>query len=268
MSAGIQGVRPDLQQLGRYREVCGYSPSSDLPITYPHVMATPLHTALVMHARFPYPVLGIVHVRQVITVSSAMPQDERYSIHCRIEHEREARRGLEFDLVTEMRRGGDLVWEGITTVLVRTRKPPPGLPRPAKSPDAALAGAPHAVEIVVSADMGRRYAHVTRDYNPIHLHPLTSRPFGFRAPIVHGMWSLARVCAELESALPPLPLRLEAEFRSPLALPAIAMLRHTAEPPGGRRFVLEPGSGRAYLRGSVTAHPGINDRPNPDHRQS
>ena len=36
------------------------------------------------------------------------------------------------------------------------------------------------------AGAGRRYARVSGDYNPIHLWALTARPFGFRAPILHG----------------------------------------------------------------------------------
>src|SRR6266487_1403229 len=42
------------------------------------------------------------------------------------------------------------------------------------------------------ADLGRRYAAVSGDRNPIHLYRLTAWLFGFRRPIAHGMWAAAR----------------------------------------------------------------------------
>ncbi len=51
-------------------------------------------------------------------------------------------------------------------------------------------------------DLGRRYGSVSGDLNPIHVHPLTARLFGFPTAIAHGMWTKARCLAALESRLP------------------------------------------------------------------
>ena len=51
-------------------------------------------------------------------------------------------------------------------------------------------------------DLGRRYAAVSGDHNPIHLYPLTAKAFGFPRQIAHGMWSKARCLAALEGRLP------------------------------------------------------------------
>ena len=47
-------------------------------------------------------------------------------------------------------------------------------------------------------DLGRRYAAVSGDHNPIHLYPLTAKAFGFPRQIAHGMWSKARCVAALD----------------------------------------------------------------------
>ena len=46
-------------------------------------------------------------------------------------------------------------------------------------------------------DLGRRFAKVAGDRNPIHMYWWTARLFGFRRPIIHGMWTLARCMAAL-----------------------------------------------------------------------
>jgi hypothetical protein len=57
---------------------------------------------------------------------------------------------------------------------------------------------------------------VSGDRNPIHLHPLGARLFGFPRAIAHGMWTVARCLAEYGT--PPAAL-VRAEFRAPVPLP-------------------------------------------------
>ena len=63
------------------------------------------------------------------------------------------------------------------------------------------------------------YAGVSGDLNPIHVHPLSARLFGFPSAIAHGMWTKARCLAALGSELPP-AYTVEVAFRKPIRLPA------------------------------------------------
>jgi hypothetical protein len=51
----------------------------------------------------------------------------------------------------------------------------------------------------VPGDIGRRYARVSGDSNPIHLHPLTAKALGQPGAIAHAMWTKARCLAALEA---------------------------------------------------------------------
>ena len=55
--------------------------------------------------------------------------------------------------------------------------------------------------------------------NPIHVHPLTARLFGFPSAIAHGMWTKARCLAALASRLPD-AFTVDVAFRKPILLPA------------------------------------------------
>jgi acyl dehydratase len=66
--------------------------------------------------------------------------------------------------------------------------------------------------------MGRAYARISGDWNPIHLWTWSARLMGMKRPIIHGMHTLARACAELEQACGRRILALEGRFRAPAPL--------------------------------------------------
>jgi acyl dehydratase len=70
----------------------------------------------------------------------------------------------------------------------------------------------------LGGDLGRRYAAVSGDRNPIHMHSLAAKPLGFPAAIAHGMWTKARCLAVLESRLSD-TFAVEVRFRRPILLP-------------------------------------------------
>ncbi|HET9675899.1 MAG TPA: MaoC/PaaZ C-terminal domain-containing protein, partial [Solirubrobacterales bacterium] len=85
--------------------------------------------------------------------------------------------------------------------------------------DSLDADAPAGAEWKLPGDLGRRYAGVSGDRNPIHMHSLTAKPLGFPGAIAHGMWTKARALAQLESKLPD-SFEAEVRFRKPVLLPA------------------------------------------------
>src|SRR5437588_12412131 len=58
----LREVRTDRDALAAYAKVCGFPLRDTLPATYPHVLAFPLHLALMTDARFPFPAIGLVHL--------------------------------------------------------------------------------------------------------------------------------------------------------------------------------------------------------------
>lgn len=87
----------------------------------------------------------------------------------------------------------------------------------------------------LAGDLGRRYAAVSGDRNPIHMHALTARPLGFPRAIAHGMWTKARCLAALSkgpfAATTTGPFSIEVRFRRPILLPATVAFA-SAQAPG------------------------------------
>jgi hypothetical protein len=204
-------VRVDPVHLARYARVCGYGLRDALPPTYPHVLAFPLHQALMADGRFPFAPAGIVHIANRVVQHRRLRLTEPLALRVTASGPEPHRRGRTFTLHTEARVGGELVWEGVSTLLKRG----PGSADAPREP--AFADPPVTAQWRLPGDLGRRYAAVSGDRNPIHLHPLTAKAFGFPRAIAHGMWTKARCLAALRL---PDALTADVRFKQPVLLPS------------------------------------------------
>jgi hypothetical protein len=241
----------DRDYLASYADVCGFRHSDVLPATYPHVLAFPLAVSIMVGPSFPFALPGLVHVANRITQKRALGADERLSLRVWAADLREHRRGRQFDMLTEASVDGEIVWTEASTYLHRSS------PHPNPPPQAGDGGSPRARERPpataiwrIPANVGRRYAAVSGDVNPIHLNPLVAKLFGFRRAIAHGMWLKARCMTAFQGRLPD-ALTSDVEFKSPLLLPSTVGFASHAQEGGWTFSVAEVRSGRPHLSGSI-----------------
>ncbi len=214
----LTGVRADPQTVAAYNRVCGFTLRDYLPPTYPHVLAFPLHMAVMADGRFPFGAVGLVHVENRIEQKRRIGLDEELAITVRPTKLEPHPRGRTFTLVSEARVGEEIVWEGVSTMLRRGGGEPGSAPS-AKVSKEDVTELEATAEWKLGGDLGRRYAAVSGDRNPIHMHSLAAKPLGFPGAIAHGMWTKARCLAALESHLPE-AFAVEVRFRKPILLPA------------------------------------------------
>ncbi|MFI1589223.1 MaoC/PaaZ C-terminal domain-containing protein [Streptomyces halstedii] len=277
--------------LAAYRTLCGFTDPETLPLTYPHVLGFPLAMRLMTERSFPLPVLGLVHTWIEITAHRPPRPEDRLELTVYATELTPHRRGTEVTMVTEARCAGETVWESRSGYLSRhgasgatggtaarsrgaiVRAGAPAVAAEAAPPDAPTAGAglPAVAEWRLPGDLGRRYGAVSGDRNPIHLHPLTARLFGFPRHLAHGMWTVARCLAEAETGAGPgtgtgtrpgtgtgagtgtetgaknrARIRsVRAEFKAPVLLPATVTYAAA-----GDAFLLRGGD-RVHLTGTV-----------------
>jgi acyl dehydratase len=243
---GEQGI--DRDHLAAYQRVCGFPVSDVLPPTYLHVLAFPLSVALMTERAFPFPMVGMVHVANAITLARAVRADEAVSFTVRADDLRPHPAGRQFDVVAEATVDGAVVWTSRSTYLRRGKAPEKKAER--KPAPAAPAGA--VAQVRVPDDTGRRYAAVSGDRNPIHLYGLTAKAFGFPSAIAHGMWLKARTLATLQGRLPD-AYTAEVAFKLPVLLPATIAMAAAPTPTGWALDVRAAKSGKPHLAGTVTA---------------
>jgi acyl dehydratase len=235
----LEDVAVDRDRLARYAKVCGFRLGNELPATYPHILAFPLHLALMTDGDMPFPAVGLVHIANRITQHRPIGSGEKLDLTVRATPLEDHPKGRRFTIVSEARVGDELVWEDFSTNLRRGK----GSGEHERRDEPELQ---QAAVWTVPGDTGRRYAEVSGDRNPIHMHDLSAKLFGFPRAIAHGMWTKARCLAALEGRLPD-SFTVDVRFAKPILLPAKVSLWTDED----LRFAVR-GSERVHLTGAIT----------------
>ena len=247
----LRDVAMEPGRLAEYARVCGFRLRDEVPTTYPHILAFPLQIELMVAPAFPFPLLGLVHVRNAIVQHRPITVSDRLTFRVASRDLRPHPKGRQFDLTTEATVDGEPVWSSASTYLSRgssngddaTTDRRPDLDAPSDGPPEA--------EWHVPADTGRRYGAVSGDRNPIHLNPLTAKAFGFPRQIAHGMWTKARCLAAFEGRLPD-AFEVDAAFKRPVVLPADVAFRSRRVGDGWSFSLRDDRSGEPHLAGAIS----------------
>ncbi|MBW3628741.1 MAG: hypothetical protein KY464_05510 [Gemmatimonadetes bacterium] len=251
----------DVREVERYRSVTGGPRAREgevIPPVYSSTWETALALELFADGALPLPTRGLVHLASELVVLRPIRLRDR--VRCRLELQRTEPHPAGTRVVLESRHwnaAGQLCQQNALTFLIR-------LPRDSDSQRGTesrptLAGEPvdwrTVAEWTLPGDLGRRYARVSGDYNPIHLWGWSSRLLGFDRPIAHGFCTEAMVAStlgdELWSSDPSALRRLHIRFRSPLLLPATAHLQISTAPGDdyGRFQLIDRPGGATYAEG-------------------
>jgi acyl dehydratase len=243
----LNDVSIDRDRLAAYARVCGFALRDSLPATYPHLLAFPLQLALMTDPSFPFPAIGLVHIYNEIKQHRAVRVQDALSLRVWATPIEPHPRGRQFSLCSEARVGDELVWEEVSTNLRRGGS---------GSGDGRAPEVPSAEDLPATAtwklpgDLGRRYGSVSGDLNPIHLHSLSARLFGFPSAIAHGMWTKARCMAALDARLPE-RFTVKVAFKRPILLPATVRFAESAVDSGVRFGVRDAGEDTPHLDGAL-----------------
>jgi len=233
-------VRPAAElasaDIARYARACGFRPEHGVPLSFPHTLAFPLHLLLLTSPTFPWPASGMVHLANRIRQYQRLEPGQalRLEVHCErwVAHPK----GQAVLIVTRAKGDGSLAWESESLYLRRGVSAPLGEPWQGAL-DLDEAALVRTQRWSLPADLGRRFARVSGDHNPIHTSWLGARLFGFPRAIAHGMWTLGRALAAQQPPRPLAVAQLTCEFKLPIFLPGAATLWNV--PPTGTRHEFE-----------------------------
>src|SRR4051795_8360310 len=107
----------DREHLAAYSRVCNFGLRDELPPTYPHVLAFPLHMAVMTDGKFPFPAVGLVHIENRITQHRKIRQSDRLTISVHPTEAKPHPKGRQFAMISRVHVDDELVWEGESTFL-------------------------------------------------------------------------------------------------------------------------------------------------------
>ena len=245
----VRGVQASSERLTDYQHLLGESASDQLPAGFVHVLAFPVATALMARSDFPLPLVGLVHVANRVSQRRPLSVSDALDVRASAADLRPHRSGTQVDLVTEVSVDGTLAWRGVSTYLARGVH----LEGSAADDDAPTFVPPTPTgRWTLDGDIGRRYAAVSGDRNPIHLSALSAKALGFRRAIAHGMYTASRALADVGAGRGD-AFDWSVDFVKPVLLPGTVTVRIAGSPSDGFTFAgWDARSGKPHLTGTVT----------------
>jgi len=122
ITLSVQGLRLRVHEAERYSRVCGFGSQAALPVTYPHVLAMPLHLRIFAMPEFPLRPMGLIHLTNAIETTGEMRRGQLLDIDVSARDYRRTDAGLAFDMVTEIRGDGRVLWRETCCFLSRWRE--------------------------------------------------------------------------------------------------------------------------------------------------
>ncbi|WP_052260880.1 MaoC family dehydratase [Photobacterium gaetbulicola] len=221
ITVAIDGFTFESENVNRYNTRCGL-PQDQLPLPYLFVATQPAQLLLLTHPSVSLTLLGMIHTHVSFHQQAPLQIGKAYDFSLGVIECIQTEKGMEFELE------GRFALDGVYQAGYRSRclmrgKSPANRKDQNESTSALEEQCPAWTKLetlTLTPQTARGYAAVSGDYNPIHLHWLTAKPFGFKGPIIHGMYSVARMFAAIESPIS----QAEFTFRRPAFLPSTAEL--------------------------------------------
>lgn len=243
----VDSFKVDQKHLKAYNEVCGFKNNGCIPAIYLTVLSQSLQMHMMTAEAFPFPVLGLVHIRNQVKQYRKIGVNESLTLSCKFGELQPHDKGVQFDFITTVKVGDEVVVEALTTYLSRQKSKGKAAAKIVenKTPDYELNA-----EWEILENTGRRYAMTSGDFNLIHIHALMAKAFGFKQAIAHGMWTKAKALSSLA-----LPDAYEADvwFKLPLYLPSKVQFLTAKAANDTEILIRNSKNQKPHVTGTVTA---------------
>lgn len=201
------------RHIERYDAAMGFK-AGELPVTYYYLIAQRAHLATLTGERFPFRVAGMVHVENDLVEHAGPALDDGIDITTIVQIEPPTGTGARYCLlVTLAEQHGKKIFTCRSRYLARRGQGKHGAA--GRSDDVRH---PVIGSWQLGPATGREYAAVSGDWNPIHLWKWSARLLGFESPIIHGMHTVAKACAAIESHTGKRIQAVCARFKAPIPL--------------------------------------------------
>ncbi|WP_394937644.1 MaoC family dehydratase [Psychromicrobium sp. YIM B11713] len=249
----LNGLRADRRKLRDFNRLMHGSDRDELPSGFVHTMAFPTSIALMSDDSFPLPLIGSVHLANSVQHYRRIDPAETLAVRVWSQNPAQHRAGTQVEIVAELssEQSGEVLWHSVSTYLSRGIRIAGLLPL--DEPERPTFQAPDANALwSLPGNIGRRYAAVSGDVNPIHMSGLTAKALGMNRAIAHGMYLASKA---LTGALPAATeaFRWEARFATPTFIPGAVAVRFDEVEGQVSYQGWNPRNGKPHFSGTVEA---------------
>lgn len=232
-------------EMSKYNKVCGFDNQRTVSSTYLHTFVFPLQMKLLSQPEVPFPLAGLVHFANSIKQYRPLYVGEEFSATCKLGNLIAHEKGQAFEIISIVDVNGTRIWEDTSIYLFKGKE---GIGSVLEWHQPELSANSIKSTWNLPTNLGFEYAKASGDFNPIHLHSLSAKLFGFPGHIIHGMWNLGKIVSEFESRVPE-NYELTVLFKLPIFLPANVIFRHEKTNLGFDFDIVDKTQEKPHLKG-------------------
>ena len=207
----FSNVLLDEQRLSTYRAYFGFSDA--IPFTYLYLFAQRAQAASMLSKEYGLPIPGTIHLNNRLTLLEAVTIDEPFSLQVEIKVPYKAEGSLISEATVSFRQSEQLKAQCNSLYLIKRKKKNPKARTGNRDAINELSNAISQWDL--GKNVGKQYAEVSDDHNPIHKSVFWARVAGFKRPIAQGWFVASRIAAERKKPISA----IEVEFSKPVFLP-------------------------------------------------
>jgi hypothetical protein len=214
-----------------YENLYGFKETGILPVCYPHLLISRQHADIFCQTGFPFPLVGLNHVKNEIKQYRPILSTEVLDLASRVGSLTRVKNGYHFELLSSVCSGRELLWES-TSTFEYLNADLYAFIEPENTPLQFAEIPPNSVrQWQLTPDLARRYARISKDFNPVHFSSSNTQLLGHTLPIAHCMYLNERMLAGMFDEMPP-SLHIVANFLKPVFLPSFTRLVIPQSNPG------------------------------------
>jgi len=218
----FKAAAPDPVHTARYAAELGFAPGT-LALPYAYLAVQRAHLATMLADDFPFRLPGMLHVENALVAYAPVVPGRPLRLETALRIEAPTASGARFCVLDTTAWDGAQRVFGCSSKYLAPARTAHGKARTVPEPPPSL---PHVGAWRVTRADALRYARLSGDWNPIHLSRTAARLFGLRAPIIHGMHSVARAVALLEAHTGCRVTAVSVRFRSTVPLGSEVTMLH------------------------------------------
>ena len=214
------------KQLDRFAKAFGNP--NELP-SFSFIAAFPVMTQCLIQSGIPSRLMGLIHISSHFSVNARQNWLLPTDIEVEIAEATRTEKGIFYKIETRLFQHDVLTITNINYMLDKSRDYIPNRVTGSKTEDLEI-GKP-LCSIAISLKTSLCYALLSRDFNPIHLHPWLAKKFGLQTVLIHGMFNAHYVLSRLKQHEDLNSGQITIEFNRPCFLPKRVFVKQYGERP-------------------------------------
>lgn len=210
-----EAVSIDQNALENYIDFMGFD--NNQPLTYLYILAQRAQLASMLQPLFTIAIPGLIHVENELEKTGSVDFNAPFDLQVkgRVDYKKTGSLIPIFEV--DFMQSGKRVARCKSVYLAKRKQKKSSK----KQNEVVHSMKPDFQECwALSADMGKKYARVSGDQNPIHTSTFFARLMGLKQPIVHGWYMVSRLCEQIERLKQEEVESIQVQFKNPVYLPS------------------------------------------------